>query len=48
MCYPPSGYIIFSLTKLKFYGGQGPDTSAQGSGAGQPKHPYELSLDTHK
>ena len=23
MCYPTSGYIIFSLRKLKFYGGRG-------------------------
>ena len=22
MCYPPTGYIIFSLKKLKFYGGR--------------------------
>ena len=27
MCYLPSGCIIFSLRKLKFYGGQGPDNS---------------------
>ena len=25
MCCSPSGYIIFSLRKLKFYGGRGPD-----------------------
>ena len=24
LCFPPSGYIIFSLRKLKFYGGRGP------------------------
>ena len=24
MCYPPTGYIVFSLKKLKFYGGRGP------------------------
>ena len=22
MCYPPTGYIMFSLKKLKFYGGR--------------------------
>ena len=25
MCYPPTGYIMFSLKGLKFYGGWGPD-----------------------
>ena len=30
MCYPPSGYIIFSLRKLKFYGGREQDVSARG------------------
>ena len=25
MCYPPSGYIIFSLRELKFYGGRAPN-----------------------
>ena len=27
MCYPLTGYIMFSLWKLKFYGSQGPDMS---------------------
>ena len=31
MCYPPAGYIMFSLNKLMFYGDRGP-------GAGYPKH----------
>ena len=30
MRYPPSGYIIFSLKKLKFYGGWGPNMKAGG------------------
>ena len=25
MCYPPTGYLMFSLKKLKFYGIRGPD-----------------------
>ena len=29
MCYPPSDYIILSLTKLKFYGGWGPRTEVR-------------------
>ena len=29
MCYPPTGYIMFSL-KLKFYGGRKPDMTAGG------------------
>ena len=24
MCYPPTGYIMFTLKGLKFYGGRGP------------------------
>ena len=31
MCYPPSSYILFSLRKLKFYGGWG-----QGNGGWEP------------
>ena len=27
MCYPPTGYIMFSLKKLKFYGRRRPDNS---------------------
>ena len=27
MCYPPTGYIMFSLKKLNFYGARGPDKS---------------------
>ena len=34
MCYPPTGYIICNLKKLKFYEGRAP-------GAGQPRHGYE-------
>ena len=30
MCYPPSGYIIFSLGKLELYGGQGLDLKVGG------------------
>ena len=32
MCYPPSGYIIFSLRKLKLYGGRGPDVRTGAGG----------------
>ena len=39
MCYPPWGYIVFSLKKLKFYegrwlkaGNRGPDIRAGGWG----------------
>ena len=28
MCYPPAGYIMFSLKKLKFYGGRVTQTPA--------------------
>ena len=24
-CYPPTGYVMFSLKKLTFYGDRGPD-----------------------
>ena len=30
MCYPPSGYIIFNLRKLKFYGAEGREPGAVG------------------
>ena len=30
MCYPPSGYITFSLRKLKFYGARGPRAGERG------------------
>ena len=30
MRYPPTGYIMFSLKKLKFYGGRGPDMRVRG------------------
>ena len=36
MCYPPLGYIIFSLRKLKFYGGRGPDMRAGDQGPDNP------------
>ena len=31
MCYLPSGHIIFSLRKLKFYGGRGPGADDWGA-----------------
>ena len=34
VCYPPSGYIIFSLKKLKFYEGRKPRPRYEGWGAG--------------
>ena len=32
MCYPPTGYIIFNLKKLKLYGGRAPGMRAGGRG----------------
>ena len=34
MCYPPSGYMTFSLKKLKFHEGRGPRTGYEGKGLG--------------
>ena len=34
ICYRPSGYIIFSLRKLKFYRGRGSEAGGWGLGAG--------------
>ena len=31
--YPPTGYIMFSLKKLKFYGSRRPGAGARGPGA---------------
>ena len=36
MCFPPTGYIVFSLKKLKFYGGRGPDMRAGDRGPNNP------------
>ena len=44
MCYPPSGYIIFSLRKLKFCGDRGMRAEGRGPGAGQPIDPKTTSL----
>ena len=30
MCYPPTGYIMFSLKKLKFHRGRGPGAGVRG------------------
>ena len=30
ICYPPTGYIVFGLKRLKFYGDRGPDMRAGG------------------
>ena len=50
MCYPPSGYITFSLRKLKFYGargpragGRGPDVRAGGWGLDNPNTQVETT-----
>ena len=43
MCYPLSGYIIFSLRKLKFYGGWGPDVRA-GAGGWITQTPVKKNL----
>ena len=43
MCYPPTGYTMFSLKKLKFYGGRGPDMRV-----GEPKHPQKISSRANK
>ena len=42
MCYPPSGYIAFSLRKLKFYGGRG--TEAGGRGPDNPNTRWKISI----
>ena len=36
MCYHPTGYIMFSLKRLKFYEGRGPDMRAGGWGPDNP------------
>ena len=36
MCHPPTGYIMFSLRKLKYYGDRGPDMRARGRGTENP------------
>ena len=35
MYHPPTGYIMFSLKKLKFYGGWGPGTGYEDRGLEQ-------------
>ena len=42
MCYPPSGYIIFSLRKLIFYGGRGPGSGCEDWGPDNPNTREEL------
>ena len=51
-CYPPSGYIIISLRKLKFYRGWGMDRRTGGRGLDNPPinsaNPYnEVSKSTY-
>ena len=40
MCYPSSGYIIFSLRKLKSYGSWGPRAEGRGQGPDNPNTLY--------
>ena len=55
MCYTPSGYIIFSLRKLKFYGSQGPDMRGGGRITQAParkpfylhRYFFSIRLNTH-
>ena len=44
MCYPTSGYILLSLTKLKFYGGRGSDVGAGGWGPDNPYTPPQITF----
>ena len=41
MCYPTSGYIIFSLKKLKSDGGRGLGAGYEGRGPDNPNTRYE-------
>ena len=42
MCYPRSGYIMFSLTNLKFYEGRGPDMRNGGWGPNNPNTRFSM------
>ena len=53
MCFPPWGYIVFTLRKLKFYegrwlktGNRGPDIRAGGWGRDKPntRNPYFIIM----
>ena len=48
MCYHPSGCIIFSLRKLKFYWGRGPDMRVGGRGPDNPNTLRNYILKNHQ